>query len=401
MSQPINTDFEINWDHPISKGLRGFISASDRLPVERVTNQILAVPSPMDYAVTRQAGRMWKPSTVGVGRFNIKPWDMSQGCLAVWAHSFQSDFTYPCFASYGENNSNNVTMDSRDWEMWPRTDWSGTALQLTDGNPDKAMNSPDAFLYAFSWYGGSGGTGQQIRDGVIADSGTIPDVMTIGTPTDWYLSAGIAFNNLYPMDTGYVGDVYLWDRYVTPQEIKEISNRPWILYKPIVPVFYSIPEQSIDVLTTSDVTSGTPTTDTSSILEATFLRPASDVNAGLWTPSTGTTLYETVDEITPSDVDYMRSDDSPSASPATIGLQPGTDPSESSFHIVRYRYRKSGGGTVNLNFALYEGATVRAQWSHTDVSDTYTTGEYVLSAAEADSITDYTTLRVRVQATEV
>ena len=156
-----------------------------------------------------------------------------------------------------------------------------------------------------------------------------------------------------------------------------------------------------DNLTASEMSLSAWSLDSSTALEAQFIRPASDVSGGNWTPSTGSTLYETVDEVTPSDVDYMRSENSPSASLVSVGLQSGSDPSESSFHIVRYRYAKSGTGTINLSFALLEGLTVRAQWSHLDISDTFVTGEYTLSAAEADSITDYSNLRIRANANEV
>lgn len=156
-----------------------------------------------------------------------------------------------------------------------------------------------------------------------------------------------------------------------------------------------------DTLTASDVTSGTPTVDTSSILEAILLRPTSDITVGNWTPSEGSTLYGVVDEVTPDDNDFMRSEVNPSASLAEVGLGSSADPQTSDFHLVRYRYAKHGSATLQLVFYLMEGTTQIATWSDTDVPGTPTTGEYQLSVAEANSITNYANLRIRVVATEI
>jgi len=108
-----------------------------------------------------------------------------------------------------------------------------------------------------------------------------------------------------------------------------------------------------------------------------------------------------VDEVTPNDDDYIYSSADPTNDVCEMLLDSLDDPQISTNHTIRYRIRKHGAGTANLTFYLMEGVTQRATWTENDISDTIYQGSYTLSEAEADSITDYTNLRIRLSATVV
>jgi hypothetical protein len=118
-----------------------------------------------------------------------------------------------------------------------------------------------------------------------------------------------------------------------------------------------------------------------------YLRPSADLSTGSWAPSTGTTLYETLDEVSASDADYIQTS---TASSCEIRLAAGATPSNRDNHTIRYRIL-AGSGT--LTAALKCGSTTIKSWNHTltgsaqDISN-------ALTNAEASAITDYTDLRV-------
>lgn len=122
-------------------------------------------------------------------------------------------------------------------------------------------------------------------------------------------------------------------------------------------------------------------------------RPDSDVSAGTWITAP---LWSRVDEAAADDGDLIESAATPSNSTCEVALSDLSDPSSSSGHIIRARRRKSGIATTGWTLAvrLKEGATTRATLSTDANSDTFATASYTLSAAEADSITDYTNLRL-------
>jgi len=125
---------------------------------------------------------------------------------------------------------------------------------------------------------------------------------------------------------------------------------------------------------------------------AQFLRPASDVSAGAWLPSTGGSLFGTIDESSASDADY---DYTESESAFEVALSTGTDPSLSTGHIVRYR--AAGDGALDLVVTLKQGTTQIAQWTETAASASFTDYSHTLSGGEADAITDYTALRLHFE----
>jgi hypothetical protein len=131
-------------------------------------------------------------------------------------------------------------------------------------------------------------------------------------------------------------------------------------------------------------------------------RPDGDQSVGSWEDEGGATtnLYQSIDEIIASDSDYVRSEQNPATnSKYECTLSNVTDPQVSTGHIVRYRYRKNNANqTINMVIRLKQGVTTIASQTHNGVSTTWTDGSFTLSGAEADNITDYTDLRIEVEA---
>ena len=139
--------------------------------------------------------------------------------------------------------------------------------------------------------------------------------------------------------------------------------------------------------------------------------PDSDTLVGSWTNEVGATsnLYQSVDErITANDSDYIQSDVSPSSSPVVVALPASiSDPLTSGDHVLAYRYALDGSGTINLVVELRQGyvnegsqGTLIAQWTHNSIGS-IATAEQTLSGAQADAITNYSSLFVRMVANEV
>lgn len=132
-----------------------------------------------------------------------------------------------------------------------------------------------------------------------------------------------------------------------------------------------------------------------------FAAPDSDVsNAGSWTT---TTLYTKVDETTASDADFISSPSAPSNAACVLGLSNVTDPAVSTGHKLRVRHRKGAAGShqMNLQYRLLQGGTQIGSWTATDIGTSFTTAEQTLTGGEADSITDYSDLRVELSANKV
>ena len=125
-----------------------------------------------------------------------------------------------------------------------------------------------------------------------------------------------------------------------------------------------------------------------------YARPTSTISSGAWIPSTGATLYETIDETSPNDADF---NSTVSVSTFEVKLSAVSDPLSSVGHYVRYRINGSGG--ANMTVSLMNGAVTIASWSHTPAPASPTTYEQTLSESEANAITDYADLRIRFATT--
>lgn len=84
-----------------------------------------------------------------------------------------------------------------------------------------------------------------------------------------------------------------------------------------------------------------------------------------------------------------------------VSLSDQGDPQASFGHVVSYRYQKSatGGQVADLTVGLYQGSTLIASWTHQNIDVGWTTAGQTLSGGQADSITDYSDLRLRFAAT--
>jgi hypothetical protein len=127
---------------------------------------------------------------------------------------------------------------------------------------------------------------------------------------------------------------------------------------------------------------------------AQYARPDSDVAAGNWTTAP---LYASLDETTPSDTDYIVCPISQTNTVCELGLSNVTDPASSSGHVVNFRAKKTG-AVAALIVMLFQGGTQIATYSPT-ITTSYAAYSYTLSGAEADAITDYTNLRIKLDGT--
>jgi hypothetical protein len=141
---------------------------------------------------------------------------------------------------------------------------------------------------------------------------------------------------------------------------------------------------------------------------AQFTRPEATItNQGYVNQAnSGSFLYQSLDEVTASDVDYIESPVDANGSVYVTRLSDALDPLSAVNHVVRYRYRKVGPAAVNLAVELRQGyvseasrGTLIASWSHGGISNTSVTAGQALSAAEANAITDYTQLHLRFSST--
>lgn len=131
--------------------------------------------------------------------------------------------------------------------------------------------------------------------------------------------------------------------------------------------------------------------------------PVSDATLGGWVDENflTTDIYQSIAEDVRDDLDYVQSPPGPAGEVYETDLQSIEDPSTSGGHTVRYAYRKNSSATTNITVRLMQGVTEIASWTHNDVSETVTEASQTLTPTQADSITDYTNLSIRLEATVV
>ena len=142
---------------------------------------------------------------------------------------------------------------------------------------------------------------------------------------------------------------------------------------------------------------------------AQFGRPSADTNnPDAYTDQGGgsTTIYTTIDESVASDADYIRSPLAPSSDVYVTALSTLEDPVSSTGHVIRTRLAKdaAGGAQIDATIQLRQGYVSEASLgtliatvpSTSSLSETFTDKNHTLSGAEADAITDYTDLALRI-----
>lgn len=134
------------------------------------------------------------------------------------------------------------------------------------------------------------------------------------------------------------------------------------------------------------------------------LRPDADQTVGNWTDEGGATsnLFQSIDEVTASDADYVQSEANPNNSSYLVRLSdPGGTVSTASPITIRYRYEKEGNSTVDLTVELVENATTpvtRASTTHLGIGTAVVSGAITLSTAEKSAVSDWSDLYLRFTA---
>lgn len=144
---------------------------------------------------------------------------------------------------------------------------------------------------------------------------------------------------------------------------------------------------------------------------AQFARPDLDItNNNNWDdPAPGgndnNILYDEIDETVQNDADYVTSGPIDlildTSETLVVGLSDIEDPHTPSNHKVRYTYRKdqSGGNQIDLTVSLLQGGTTIASWTHNNIDQNFVLVTQTLTIAQANSITDYTNLRLQFTGT--
>ena len=132
---------------------------------------------------------------------------------------------------------------------------------------------------------------------------------------------------------------------------------------------------------------------------AQFARPDSDVSLGDWVDqgSGVSNIYTSIDESSASDSDYVTNEQMmPSETTAKFGTSDVDDPESSSDHVIRFRARHTGSAR-DLKVELFQSTTSKASVTQS-LSSSFADYSYTLSSSEANSISDYTALRLHLVA---
>lgn len=146
--------------------------------------------------------------------------------------------------------------------------------------------------------------------------------------------------------------------------------------------------------------------------------PSADTYIGNWLDDGegSSNIYTSIVPGTPGsigsgdDSTYIHSPSAPSSEPYVTAISTLEDPVSSSGHIHRWRRQKnaSGGATIDLTVEIRQDyvnegtpGTQINTYSDSDIPSAWATQTDTLSGAEADSITDYTSLFMRFVANQV
>lgn len=157
----------------------------------------------------------------------------------------------------------------------------------------------------------------------------------------------------------------VWNRMLTKAELESLFDNPWQVFK----------------------SNQLPFGVSALVVLPTIGRPASDTSAGLWTPDTGTTLFNRINEVSPDDASFIQV--AAGASPCVMALD------ETAFPVgadVALNYRASSLYGSTLTVRLLQGATEIGSWTHaltstiTLYSQTLSTGQKAAIIAGAVSV---------------
>ena len=132
--------------------------------------------------------------------------------------------------------------------------------------------------------------------------------------------------------------------------------------------------------------------------------PNDDLRIGNWTTHTGavTNLYQTIDEVTSNNADYVVSPDDPNNSVYVVGFREVVNPKTNQGHIFQWTHRNAGISAVSEVVELRQGynnenhrGTLIRSWTINRVPQTFTTELRILPTWQASDITDYDDLSFR------
>ncbi|MBS1721393.1 MAG: hypothetical protein JSS66_00130 [Armatimonadetes bacterium] len=136
---------------------------------------------------------------------------------------------------------------------------------------------------------------------------------------------------------------------------------------------------------------------------AQIARPIQDVDMSIWTPSSGGTYWNLIDDPTPDeDSTYIWRDASaspPIPTPKGVLLSTVSDPGVDTGHSVTMRVRQEDDVDVTWKYTMWCGNTFVASGSLDSVnSQNYIDLTYNLSTVQASGITDYSQLKILPEA---
>jgi hypothetical protein len=138
-----------------------------------------------------------------------------------------------------------------------------------------------------------------------------------------------------------------------------------------------------------------------------FARPSADTTIGTFTDDGGgtTNIFQAIDETSANDSDYIRSVTSPSSAVYVCALTSVSDPALSTGHIMRMRTSVDQASQETIDFTQQlrqgytnegsQGTLIASQSRNGVTSTSWTDSSYTLSGAEADAITNYSSLYYR------
>ena len=133
---------------------------------------------------------------------------------------------------------------------------------------------------------------------------------------------------------------------------------------------------------------------------AEFLNPNADISGGGWTNEGGTsTLYTSIDELSPGATDYIKSGLDPVADPCVVGLS-GPPSGAVTPVTISYMYGKETNNSdeIDLTVRLLQTTTEIAAWAHTNIPYTAVRVDQVLTAPQLATITNANLLRLEFTA---
>lgn len=125
--------------------------------------------------------------------------------------------------------------------------------------------------------------------------------------------------------------------------------------------------------------------------------PASTISNN-WDTLVGATAHEALQS---SDGDTSKISTVTQGDICEVKVDSLTDPENNINHVITISAQATGsGGPERITFRLIENTTIRASSASTAITrGSYADYTYTLSTAEADTITDHTDLRIRIEAT--